>query len=286
MRSSEAHRDLSPRAESISIYLKEIGVYPLLSDDEEAALGSRIRAGDTTALDILVCANLRFVVAVAKRYQYQGVSLGDLIDEGNVGLLRAASRFDESRGIRFISYAVWWIRQAIVESVAQQSRVVRVPVGQIGAMYEIGKRRSALQQHLGRNPTSREIAAELQVPEEDIDEAARLSRSEVSLDAPLAGDSDTRLLDYIADESTESPDDLIADNALNETLERALANLKPRDAQVLRLYFGLAGGEPSTLEEIARGLNITRERVRSIRDKALARIRKGPEAGVLAALAG
>jgi RNA polymerase primary sigma factor len=270
---------------SLNAYLRDISVYPLITIDEEAALSRRVRAGDHDAVDALVCAHLRFVVTVAKKYQHQGAPLEDLINEGNIGLMRAARRFDETRGIRFISYAVWWIRQAVVECVAAQSHIVRVPRNRVGEMYRIGKERGVLTQELGRAPTLREVAHEMGLSERDVRDSACLVRTELSLDSAVDDDTDTRLLDIIADETSDAPDESMVVDSRTATISRALLSLPPREARVLSMYFGLETGEGTTLDAIGAALGVTRERVRHIRDKALARLRKGGEAPVLRALA-
>ena len=266
---------------SLDQYLKEISAYPLLSRDEEVDLAQRIRRGDEEALDKLVRSNLRFVVSVAKKYQNQGVALSDLINEGNLGLIRAAHKFDETKGIKFISYAVWWIRQAILQALAEQSRIVRVPLNRAGALHRIGKRSSMLLQELGREPTVEELADELDLSEEEVRRTLSLSQSHLSLDAPLTPGEDNRLLDYLPDQFSPGPDDETYDRALMDTVEEALGTLKEREAKILRLYFGLDGQEPMTLEEIGSLLGITRERVRQIKEKALLRLRHASRARFL-----
>jgi RNA polymerase primary sigma factor len=267
---------------SLDQYLKEISAYPLLSREEEVDLAGRIRAGQEEALDKLVRSNLRFVVSVAKKYQNQGVALGDLINEGNLGLIRAAHKFDETKGIKFISYAVWWIRQAILQALAEQSRIVRVPLNRAGALHRIGKRSSTLLQELGREPTVEEIADELDLSHEEVQRTLAISQSHLSLDAPLTPGEDNRLLDYLPDQFSSGPDDETYERALSSTIEEALGTLKEREARVLRLYFGLEDGrDPMTLEEIGSLLGITRERVRQIKEKALVRLRHASRARFL-----
>lgn len=258
---------------SLDQYLKEISAYPLLKREDEVELAQRIRKGDEEALDRLVRSNLRFVVSVAKKYQNQGVALSDLINEGNLGLIRAAHKFDETKGIKFISYAVWWIRQAILQALAEQSRIVRVPLNRAGALHRIGKRSAALLQELGREPTVEELADELDISEDEVRRTLSLSQSHLSLDAPLTPGEDNRLLDYLPDQFAAGPDDETYDQALMDTVEEALGTLKEREAKILRLYFGLDGQEPMTLEEIGSILGVTRERVRQIKEKALLRLR-------------
>lgn len=266
---------------SLDQYLKEISTYPLLDREQEGELARRIRKDDEEALDQLVRSNLRFVVSVAKKYQNQGVSLGDLINEGNVGLIRAARKFDETKGIKFISYAVWWIRQSILQALAEQSRVVRVPLSRVGTLHRIGKRSALLVQELGREPTLDEIADELDIPHEELERTLAVSQTHLSLDAPLTPGDDNRLLDYIPDQVASGPDDQAYDRALANTIDEALSTLREREANVLRLYFGLDDCDPMTLEEIGSRLGITRERVRQIRDNALKRMRHASRARFL-----
>jgi len=266
---------------SLDQYLKEISAYDLLSREQEVELAQRIKKGDEEALNSLVRSNLRFVVSVAKKYQNQGVALADLINEGNLGLIRAAHKFDETKGIKFISYAVWWIRQAILQALAEQSRIVRVPLNRAGALHRIGKRSSALLQELGREPTVDELADELDLSKEEIQRTLSLSQSHLSLDAPLTPGEDNRLLDYLPDQYSPAPDDETYETALSHTVEEALGTLKEREAKILRLYFGLDGQEPMTLEEIGSLLGITRERVRQIKEKALLRLRHASRARFL-----
>lgn len=266
---------------SLDQYLKEISQYPLIDRAEEARLARGIRAGEDEALDKLVRSNLRFVVSVAKKYQNQGVPLSDLINEGNLGLIRAAHKFDETKGIKFISYAVWWIRQAILQALAEQSRIVRVPLNRAGALHRIGRRSSSLLQELGREPTVEEIARDLDIPESEVEKTLAISQSHLSLDAPLVPGEDSRLLDYLPDQFSPGPEDEAYDHALKETVEAALSSLKEREAKILRLYYGLDDQEPMTLEEIGDILGITRERVRQIKEKALIRLRHATRAKFL-----
>lgn len=258
---------------SLDQYLRDISVFPLISREEEVRLAQRIREDDQEALDTLVRSNLRFVVSVAKKYQNQGVSLSDLINEGNLGLIRAAHKFDETKGIKFISYAVWWIRQAILQALAEQSRIVRVPLNRAGALHRIGKRANALLQELGREATHAEIAEGMEITEEEVAKTMSISQTHLSLDAPMSPGEDNRLLDYIPDTQSATPDEETIEKALTESVHEALAGLKEREAKILRLYFGLDGSEPMTLEQIGAVLNITRERVRQIKEKALSRLR-------------
>lgn len=279
------HTDRRPTVggDSLAKYLQEIRAYRLLSRAEEAGLARRIRHGDTAALDRLVCANLRFVVSIAKKYQKLGVSLADLIDEGNLGLIRAAEKFDETKGAKFISYAVWWIRQAILQALAEQAHTVRVPLSRANMLHNLGRHANALRHELGREPTQQEIAAGLDVREKEIACAIPVARSYVSLDAPIAGREDAKLLDYLPDDVTPAPDHDLMDSGLAEMLEKALARLRGREAKVLRLYFGFDGNDAMSLESIGASMGITRERVRQIKERGLARLRSLDRAAVLTA---
>jgi RNA polymerase primary sigma factor len=285
-RQSRAGHHRHNPGDSLSSYLEEIAAYPLLSREDESILGQRARAGDASALDALVCANLRFVVAVAKKYQHQGVALADLINEGNLGLLRAAQKFDDTKGVKFISYAVWWIRQAIVQALAEHSHVVRVPVGRAGALYRINRRANALRHELGREPTQEELARDLDVSPEDLAVAAPVSRPSLSFDAPMGEDGGANLLDVVTTEDGAATDDDIVEEGTTEHVAKAMSNLPPREALILRLYFGFDGSEGMTLDAIGEQLGITRERVRQIKERALSRLRKGERGHVLASLAG
>ncbi len=271
---------------SLDQYLRDISKYPLISREDEADLARRIRTGDGEALDKLVRSNLRFVVSVAKKYQNQGVSLSDLINEGNLGLIRAGHKFDETKGIKFISYAVWWIRQAILQALAEQSRIVRVPLNRAGTLHRIGKRASALLQELGREATNAEIAEGMDITEEEVAKTMSISQVHLSLDAPLTPGEDNRLLDYLADTVSPTPDEQTIEKALTQAIEDSLGSLKEREAKILRLYFGLDVHEPMTLEEIGTLLGITRERVRQIKEKALSRLRHVSRARALESFLG
>jgi RNA polymerase primary sigma factor len=266
-------KQLSFEEDSLDLYLKEIASYPLLDREEEIKLAGRIRRGDRSSLNKLTRANLRFVVSVAKKYQNQGVSLADLINEGNVGLMRAALKFDETKGIKFISYAVWWIRQAILQALAEQSRIVRVPLNKAGALYKIGRKANSLTQELGREPSVEEIAEDLDLNAEEIHRTLKVTQPHASLEAPLSPGEDNKLADYIADNYHPSPDQETYENALSDTVRDSLLTLKEREARILELYYGLDGKEPMTLEEIGSILGITRERVRQIKEKAISRLR-------------
>lgn len=263
-----------PRAEqSLEKYLQEISEVPLLSSEEEIELAKRIKAGDQAALEKLTKANLRFVVSVAKQYQNQGLTLGDLINEGNLGLIKAATRFDETRGFKFISYAVWWIRQSILQALAEQSRVVRLPLNRVGALNKIGKTLSALEQEFEREPSEDEIADQLEMTPYEVSDTLKMSGKHLSLDAPFSQDEESRLLDVLENEDQPSPDGMLIDESLKIEVERALATLTKREAEVVKLYFGLGREHPLTLEEIGELFNLTRERVRQIKEKAIERLR-------------
>ena len=268
------------REGSLDQYLKEISQYPLIDKAEEARLAKGIKRGEEEALDKLVRSNLRFVVSVAK-YQNQGVPLSDLINEGNLGLIRAAHKFDETKGIKFISYAVWWIRQAILQALAEQSRIVRVPLNRAGALHRIGRRSSALLHELGREPTVEEIADDLDISQQEVERTLAISQSHLSLDAPITPGEDHRLLDYLPDQYAPAPEDETYDHALKDSVESALSSLKEREAKILRLYFGLDDQQPMTLEEIGTLMGITRERVRQIKQKGLIRLRHASRARFL-----
>ena len=259
--------------QSLEKYLQEIGEVPLLIPDEEIKLARRIRRGDQQALEQLTKANLRFVVSVAKQYQNQGLSLGDLINEGNLGLIKAAKRFDETRGYKFISYAVWWIRQSILQALAEQSRVVRLPLNRVGALNKIGKMYSNLEQEFEREPTPEEIAEHLEISPLEVTDTLRMSGRHLSMDAPFSQGEDNRLLDIVHNENQPSPDFKLMHESLRQEIDRALATLSAREAEVVRLYFGLGREHPLTLEEIGELFKLTRERVRQIKEKALRRLR-------------
>ncbi|MEE9133706.1 MAG: RNA polymerase sigma factor RpoD/SigA [Gemmatimonadota bacterium] len=267
-----AHRAATPPG-SLDQYLREISSYALIDRDEEANLARRIRCDDREALEKLVNSNLRFVVSIAKKYQNQGVALADLVNEGNLGLIRAAEKFDETRGVKFISYAVWWIRQAILQALAEQSRIVRVPLNRAGEIHRIGKRSSALVQELGREPTVAELAEGLDVDADELYKTISIAMAHLSLDAPLVPGEDNKLLDYLPDEYRPGPEQQAFEKALRTNVEEALSTLKPREALILRLYYGLDGEDPMTLEQIGEQLGVTRERVRQIKERALARLR-------------
>jgi RNA polymerase primary sigma factor len=274
-------RKVIAESESLDQYLREISAYPLIGRSDEALLAVRIRNGDEDALATLVRSNLRFVVSFAKRYQHQGVSLADLINEGNIGLLRAAQRFDETKGIKFISYAVWWVRQAILQALAEQSRIVRVPLSRAGELHRIGKQSSLLAQELGREPTPEEIAEHLEISRDEVRSTLAISRSHLSLDAPLVPGEEGQLSEYMGDNAAPDPDEELYSHALTRSIDEALGTLVDREAKILRLYFGIGEPEPLTLEEIGGRFGITRERVRQIKERALTRLRHQSRARAL-----
>ncbi len=255
-------------------YLQEIGQIPLLTPDEEVNLARRIKQGDQEALHKLTRANLRFVVSVAKKYQGQGLSLADLINEGNYGLIKAAQRFDETRGFKFISYAVWWIRQAILQALAEQSRVVRLPLNRIGTISKIRKTSAKLAQVNDRSPNIEELAKELEIDVEKVREAMQHTGRHLSMDAPFNEDDDNSLLDVLPDDEDTQPDETLLDESVKIDIERALSLLHPREAEITRLYFGIGREHPLTLEEIGQRFGLTRERVRQIKEKALRKLRQ------------
>ena len=257
---------------SLDKYLQEIGRVDLISPEEEVILARKIKARDSEALGKLVKANLRFVVSVAKQYQNQGMGLPDLINEGNLGLMKAAQRFDETRGFKFISYAVWWIRQAILQSLAEQARIVRLPVNKIGSINRINRAFARLEQEFEREPSSQEIADMLEMIPEDVKESLKTNGRTISMDAPINSEEENTMYDVMQNPDTPSPDRNLINESLAWEIERALSSLSPREAKVLKLYFGLGMKHPFTLEEIGEELNLTRERVRQIKEKAIKRI--------------
>ena len=257
---------------SLDKYLTEISRLPLITIEEETILAQKIREGDEAALEKLTTANLRFVVSVAKQYQNQGLSLSDLINEGNLGLIKAAKRFDETRGFKFISYAVWWIRQAILQSLAEQARIVRLPVNKIGSINRINRAFSRLEQEYEREPSLHEIAEMLEMFPEDVKDALKTNGRTVSMDAPISSEEDNNMYDVLQSNDTPSPDRNLINESLAYEIERALNTLSSRESKVLKLYFGLGMKHPFTLEEIGEELNLTRERVRQIKEKAIKRI--------------
>jgi RNA polymerase primary sigma factor len=266
----------------LALYLKEIGKLEPLNSEMESILASKIREGDISALDGLVKANLRFVVSVARNYQNQGLSLSDLINEGNVGLVRAAKRFDEKKNFRFISYAVWWVRQAILQALAEQSRIMRLPLNRAGAIHKINKKQIELEQRFNRPPDISEIASELQISESSVQETISIANNHVSLDAPLKDSDGSTLLDMMQYTEPSHPDERLLINSLQCEVEKVLDTLCDREKDVLKLYFGIGCDIPFTLDEIGQRFNITRERVRQIKTKAIDRLKNLPELKTLA----
>ncbi|MCU0612669.1 MAG: sigma-70 family RNA polymerase sigma factor [Candidatus Eisenbacteria bacterium] len=276
MAKRSSYRDAEDR--SLDLYLKEISTVSLLTQEQEVELAKRIKQGDEEALHQLTRANLRFVVSVAKQYKNQGLSLPDLINEGNVGLIKAAIRFDETKGYKFISYAVWWIRQAILQALAEHSRIVRLPLNRAGALHKIGKSSDQLGQEFGREPTPEEIADELSMSVDEVNETLRISGHHLSLDATLKGEDGNKLMDFLEDELQPAPDEYLMDESLSTDIAKALETLTPREQEVTTLYFGINRDRPCTLEEIGQHLGLTRERVRQIKEKAIKRLRHAKRA--------
>jgi RNA polymerase primary sigma factor len=258
---------------SLDKYLQEIGKVELITADEEVELAQRIRQGDKIALEKLTKANLRFVVSVSKQYQNQGLSLPDLINEGNLGLIKAAQRFDETRGFKFISYAVWWIRQSILQALAEQSRIVRLPLNKIGSINKINKTYAKLEQEFEREPNAEEIAEALDITEAEVKESMKNAGRHVSMDAPLVQDEDNNMYDVLKSDEVITPETELLYESLRKEIDRAIGTLTQREADVIRLYFGLNGSHPMTLEEIGEKFDLTRERVRQIKEKAIRRLK-------------
>ncbi len=258
---------------SLDKYLQDIGKEELISAEEEVLLAQRIRQGDQWALEKLCKANLRFVVSVAKQYQNQGLSLPDLINEGNLGLIKAAQRFDETRGFKFISYAVWWIRQSILQALAEQSRIVRLPLNQVGSLNKIKKESSRLEQKFERPPSAEEIAEALEIPGYKIDAALRISTRYISMDAPLTEDEDMKFIDIFIDEDTPVTDAGLMKESLAREIQRSLSTLTEKERDVVNLYYGIGMNHGLTLEEIGAKFDLTRERVRQIKEKAIRRLK-------------
>ncbi|KMQ50790.1 RNA polymerase sigma factor RpoD [Chitinispirillum alkaliphilum] len=262
-----------PDDSSLALYLKGIGKNRTLTLEEESKLAVRIRNDDRKALETLVKANLRFVVSVARNYQNQGLPLSDLINEGNLGLIRAAKRFDEKKNFKFISYAVWWIRQAILQALAEQSRIIKLPLNRVGTIHKIGKTQSRLEQKFRRMPGTEEIANELSIDESEVQETVKIGNSHMSLDAPLQSGEDSKLLDLLRDDRQELPDEELMGLSLHEEINKTLDTLNEREKEVVRLYFGIGEETSHTLEEIGVRFNLTRERARQIKEKALKRLK-------------
>jgi len=271
---------------SLDKYLQDIGKEELITAEEEVQLAQRIKQGDQTALEKLTKANLRFVVSVAKQYQNQGLSLPDLINEGNLGLIKAAQRFDETRGFKFISYAVWWIRQSILQALAEQSRIVRLPLNQVGSLNRIRKESSKLEQKFERPPSPDEIAESLDIPENKVDSVLKITTRTVSMDAPLTQDEDMSLLDvYVSDDGVTTDNDLMKESLARE-IQRSLATLTKKERDVINLYYGIGMNHGLTLDEIAMKFDLTRERVRQIKEKAIRRLKHTSRSKLLKAYLG
>ena len=266
---------------SLDKYLQEIGKVDLITAEEEVELAQKVKAGDQLALEKLTKANLRFVVSVAKQYQNQGLTLPDLINEGNLGLIKAAQRFDETRGFKFISYAVWWIRQSILQALAEQSRIVRLPLNKIGSINKINKTYAFLEQSHERPPSAEEIANELDMTINDVKESMKNSGRHVSMDAPLVEGEDSNLYDVLRSGESTNPEKELIHESLRTEIERALETLTPREADVIKLYFGLGNHHPMTLEEIGETFDLTRERVRQIKEKAIRRLKHTSRSKIL-----
>ncbi len=282
MRQLKISKQITNReSQSLDKYLQEIGKVDLITSDVEVELAKRIREGDQIALEKLTKANLRFVVSVAKQYQNNGLTLGDLINEGNLGLIKAAKRFDETRGFKFISYAVWWIRQSIMQALAEQSRIVRLPLNRVGSLNKISKTFSDLEQKFQREPSSEELADVLQITTEEVTDTMKISGRHVSMDAPFVNGEENSLLDVLSNESEETPDSGLMIDSLRREVQRALSTLTQREADVISFYFGLNGESAMTLEEIGEKYSLTRERVRQIKEKATRRLRHSSRSNTL-----
>ncbi len=266
---------------SLDKYLQDIGKEEMISAEEEVELAKRIRLGDQIALEKLTKANLRFVVSVAKQYQNQGLSLPDLINEGNVGLIKAARRFDETRGFKFISYAVWWIRQSILQAIAEQSRIVRLPLNQVGSLNKIKKEISRLEQSFERPPTIAEISESLDIPEYKISDVMKINSNYVSMDAPLSSEDDTKFVDTFVPEDNSNTDSSLIKESLFEEIQRTLSTLSEKEKDILNLYFGIGCNHELTLEEIGAKFDLTRERVRQIKERAIRRLKQNSKSSNL-----
>jgi RNA polymerase primary sigma factor len=271
---------------SLDKYLQDIGKEELITADEEVQLAQKVKQGDQRALEKLVKANLRFVVSVAKQYQNQGLSLPDLINEGNLGLIKAAKRFDETRGFKFISYAVWWIRQSILQALAEQSRIIRLPLNQVGSLNKIKKATSKLEQEFERAPSAEEIAEKLEIPDYKIDAAKKITTRYISMDAPLTQDDETKFLDVFVSDDTPHTDDILMKESLAREIQRSLATLTKKERDVINLYYGIGMPHGLTLEEIGAKFDLTRERVRQIKEKAIRRLKHTSRSKLLKAYLG
>ena len=287
MRQLKIQKSITNReSASLEKYLQEIGKEVMISAEEEAILAKKIREGDQQALDRLTKANLRFVVSVAKQYQNQGLSLPDLINEGNLGLIKAGQRFDETRGFKFISYAVWWIRQSILQSLAEQARIVRLPLNQVGNINKIGRAYSHLEQELEREPSQDEIAAVLETTVDKVAETMRVSGKHISVDAPFAIGEENSMLDILEGEDTPPTDNLLMTQSLRQELDRSLSTLTTRESDVVKLFYGFDLSHGLSLEEIGMKYDLTRERVRQIKEKAIKRLRHKSRSQLLKAYLG
>ena len=287
MRQLKISKQITNReSQSLDKYLQEIGKVDLLTPDEEVILAQKIRDGDQLSLERLTKANLRFVVSVAKQYQNQGLSLGDLINEGNLGLIKAAQRFDETRGFKFISYAVWWIRQSILQALAEQSRIVRLPLNRVGSLNKISKTFSELEQKFEREPSPEELAEVLEISANEVVDTMKISGRHVSVDAPFVQGEENSLLDVLENDTEIRPDQELMNDSLRREVLRALSTLAQREAEVIMFYFGLNGEQAMTLEEIGEKFNLTRERVRQIKEKAIRRLRQTSRSKALKAYLG
>jgi RNA polymerase primary sigma factor len=266
---------------SLDKYLQEIGREELITADEEVILAKKIRDGDQVALEKLTKSNLRFVVSVAKQYQNQGLSLPDLINEGNLGLIKAAKRFDETRGFKFISYAVWWIRQSILQALAEQSRIVRLPLNQVGSLNKINKAYSRLEQQFEREPSAEELSEILELPQDKVADTMRVSGRHVSMDAPFVNGEENSLLDVLVNHDSPRADNELMNESLQREIERSLSTLTERERDVVRLFFGIGINHGLTLEEIGAKFDLTRERVRQIKEKAIRRLRHNSRSKLL-----
>jgi len=283
MRQLKINRSITNRENaSLDKYLTDIGREGLITADEEVMLAQRIKDGDEIALNKLVKANLRFVVSVSKQYQNQGLSLPDLINEGNVGLIKAARRFDETRGFKFISYAVWWIRQSILQALAEQSRIVRLPLNQVGSINRIKKTISLLEQEYNRPPTHDEIANYLEIPVSSVKSALRISNRSVSIDAPISNEDDSAsMVDFITSDDAIASDDMLINESLQKEIKRSLDTLSEKERSILNLYYGIGMNHGLTLDEIGDKFDLTRERVRQIKEKAIRRLKHPSRSKIL-----
>ncbi len=282
MRQLKISKSITNRATaSLDKYLSDIGKEELISADEEVMLAQKIKLGDQAALDKLCKANLRFVVSVAKQYQNQGLSLPDLINEGNVGLIKAARRFDETRGFKFISYAVWWIRQSILQALAEQARIVRLPLNQVGSLSKMSKASIKLEQRFERLPSVDELAAELEIPEQKVAETLRMSARIVSMDAPIDQDEETKLVDVFVNEDTPGTDETLIRESLAREVQRSLSTLTDKEREIINMFYGIGYPHSYTLEEIGSAFDLTRERVRQIKEKAIRRLKHSSRSKLL-----